>query len=53
MKAKDFTFTMRYHFIADNEKEAIKLMQENLNDWDESVLNADNWSVEEEEVEIS
>jgi hypothetical protein len=53
MKAKQFIFTFPLGFIADNEKEAIKLLQEELNSWEESVLDADNWEVEEKEVDIS
>jgi hypothetical protein len=53
MKAKEYTFSMKYAFIAEDEKDALRQMQENLNDWDESVTDANNWQVEVEDVEIS
>jgi hypothetical protein len=55
MKAKEFTFTMEFNFIADNEKDAIKQMQDELDnlDWDNGLLQAKNWNVEVEDVDVS
>ena len=53
MEKKLFSFSMTFDFIADNKEEAIKMMQENLDDWEESITNAGNWVVMEEIVEVS
>jgi hypothetical protein len=55
METKEFTFTMKYSFIADNEQEALERFQEMLDDsdWGKAVLDADNWNIEEEDVAVS
>jgi hypothetical protein len=53
MKKKLFTFTYALAFIAENEPDAEKQLQKELNAWDESILDAGNWDVVEEEVEVS
>jgi len=55
MEAKEFIFTMKYSFMADNEQEALEQFQEMLddNDWENGVLEAKNWKVEAEDVDVS
>ena len=55
MEQKLFTFTMEFEFIADNEQEAKEQFQEMLddNDWEDGILEAKNWSVEVEDVDVS
>ena len=46
---------MKYSFMADNEQEALEQFQEMLddNDWENGVLEAKNWKVEAEDVDVS
>jgi hypothetical protein len=55
MDKKCFTFSIQYEFIADDEQDAIKQFQEMLddNDWQDGLLNAESWPVEEEDVDVS
>jgi hypothetical protein len=53
MEKKSFTFSMTYEFITDNEQEAKNQFQEMLDSWDESILDAGNWNVREEIVDVS
>jgi hypothetical protein len=54
MKAKNYTFSMSFEFIADNEQDAINQFQEMIDDWEiDNIFDAKNWIVDKEEVEIS
>lgn len=55
MIKKSFVFSLEYEFIADDEKDALEQFQDMLHDedWGDAVLDAERWSVTEEEVDVS
>jgi hypothetical protein len=54
MKAKNYTFSMKFEFVAKDEQDAKDQFQEMIDDWEmDGIFDAKNWNVEVEDVEIS
>ena len=54
MKTKNYMFTMKFEFIAENEQDAKDQLQEMIDEWEvHGIFNADNWNIEAEDVELS
>jgi hypothetical protein len=54
MKAKNYTFSMKFEFVAKDEQDAKDQFQEMMDEWEvHGIFDVDNWCVDTEDVEIS